>query len=88
MTNPDSPLLVLPDLSVTTAALVARGFRGTVHGDTADGEVDIEFPDARHAASFAHHVAPCWIAKLRKGDAITDLDSWVTLTVTDARRHT
>jgi len=52
----------------------------TVHGDTADGECDVEFSDAFSALHFRNTMSD-WHVSLRAGDVIADLDEPVVMTV-------
>lgn len=81
----DDSTLPYPLLSLDTAAPIAAGFRGGLHGDDASGAIDIEFPTVHHAASFADTVAPEWSADIRTPDVVTTLHGSVVLTVTDTR---
>lgn len=63
---------------------VTRGYGGIVHGNTATGEIDVQFPDAESATAFRSGSAEALefaSAKLRAGDTITDLDAPVVLTL-------
>lgn len=67
----------------------AAGYKGVVHGDTADGAIDIEFPDIYSASMFGHIMTGddemfgkyLLSADIRDGMFVTSLTQPVTLTV-------
>lgn len=61
----------------------AERYQGSVHGDTATGEIDVEFPTVYVATLFATDMTAAlgWKMDIREGDTVTSLDSPVVLTV-------
>ncbi len=74
---------------------LVSGFSGELHGNTSDGQYDVEFPNAVTAMAFARLImgyqnsplslASSWVSKLnvriRQGDSITDISQPVVLTI-------
>lgn len=61
----------------------AKSRLGKVHGDDANGDVDIEFPTMRLALAFVTdiQVAYGWSVDIRKGDSVNSLYDVIVLTV-------
>lgn len=80
--SPESVLIDVPP-AVQNVKIQAEKYRGTVHGDTSKGEIDVEFPTVYVAANFAADMwaALGWNIEIREGDTVTSLDSPVVLTV-------
>lgn len=80
--DPDLVLIDIPP-TLESVTLHAEKYRGTVHGDTATGEIDVEFPTVHIAAMFAADMRAAlgWHIDIREGDTVTSLDSPVVLTV-------
>ena len=73
--------------TLEAARRLAHGYSGHVHGDDANGVVDIEFPTVHHAASFAESMTPdgaldCWSATCVLRDPVLSLADRVVLHVT------
>jgi len=80
--DPDLALIDIPP-TLQSVVLHAEKYRGTVHGDTSTGEIDVEFPTINVAALFAADMwaALGWKIEIREGDSVTSLNVPVVLTV-------
>jgi hypothetical protein len=73
--------------TMTAISVAVAMYGGSVHGDTPSGECDVEFPTVAPAASFSTTYRGLgWTMDIRKGDAVSSLDSPVVLTIYGTRR--